>query len=650
MRQGWVVTILLSVVLMLAACQQAEDTAPTATAGTAEAPPSVDGGELSGYPPPGGEGVSGDLSGYPVPGGDQPQIDAYPSPGGGEQTTPEAPSEPGTTAPGEPAAPTEPTIVVADVTAVPLPDAEVIAPPQEAGSFAPGSTVQHTVARGDWLLQVARCYGTSYTAVRDANTLPFPDYIVPGDVLTVPGVGSVGPIIGPPCVVEYTVQPGDTWEGLAARTGTTAAVLQRANPGPLTAGRVIFLPATSPAAAVLPALTHHLVFNLGGDLAVWRSTDSLVEVTADAPQVLDMATNGAGQYVLVRQTRDEGLSEEIALIDTRARTMTTVESGLPPQPADWPGSSASRLHVSPDGTWAVYLVETVGAYRLNSLQTSAPGTRYGGPEVAIEDTVTPMAIALSDGSNGTTFIVSDRSGLSEYPYSLDREARRILPLTGTPTDPVVGFFNVTPTPEGLYLLAQGGFMEGSAWFVIDAQTGAYGVLPDSGAYVTSGATFAATGSEFVVIEPTRQGALGPRWVTYQAATAGDTVTLTPLQDAVTPTLSEGATTEPMPGYVMSALHSQGSGRPYTVSITGSPAEQGVWRAAGSGAPLEKLNDMPTGPMTGLWVPDVSGVLVMTWQTDLGTAGDTYVSATGVPLFSLSDWLGGPISDPYWVRQ
>jgi LysM repeat protein len=283
MHKGLVIALSLSVMLALAACREAgTETAPTETAATAEVPPVVN-GDLSGYPAPGGDVVSGDPSGYPAPGGDQPQIDGYPGPGNGEQTAPgagetpgtattqEAPPEP-TTTPSEPAAPTEPTVTAPDVTATPLPETDLISPAPGTGAFAPGSTVQHTVARGDWLLQVARCYGTSYAAVRDANTLPFPDLIRPGDALTVPNVGSVGPIIGPPCVVEYTVQPGDSWDGLAARTGTTAAVLQRANPGPLTAGRVIFLPTTSPTTGMIPALTHPLVSDLDGDLAVWRST------------------------------------------------------------------------------------------------------------------------------------------------------------------------------------------------------------------------------------------------------------------------------------------------------------------------------------------------------------------------------------------
>ncbi len=115
-------------------------------------------------------------------------------------------------------------------------------PSSGSGGIPPGTTVRHAVSRGEWLLQIARCYGVPYSAVRGANALPNPDYIVPGQIITVPNAGSQGSISGPPCVVAYTVVAGDTWELLAQRHGTTTAILQRANPGPLVIGRSIWVP------------------------------------------------------------------------------------------------------------------------------------------------------------------------------------------------------------------------------------------------------------------------------------------------------------------------------------------------------------------------------------------------------------------------
>lgn len=107
----------------------------------------------------------------------------------------------------------------------------------------PGTTVQHRVSEGEWLVQIARCYGASYAAVRQANrNIVHPDLILPGWTITVPNVGSVGRVVGPPCVVTYVVQAGDTFSSLAQRYGTTAAILQRANPGLLVVGRIIYVP------------------------------------------------------------------------------------------------------------------------------------------------------------------------------------------------------------------------------------------------------------------------------------------------------------------------------------------------------------------------------------------------------------------------
>lgn len=111
-----------------------------------------------------------------------------------------------------------------------------------SGGIPPGTTIRHAVSRGEWLLQIARCYGVPYLALRNANAIPNPDYIIPGQIITVPSAGSQGAITGPACVVAYTVVAGDTWESLAQRHGTTTAILQRANPGPLIIGRSIWVP------------------------------------------------------------------------------------------------------------------------------------------------------------------------------------------------------------------------------------------------------------------------------------------------------------------------------------------------------------------------------------------------------------------------
>ena len=94
----------------------------------------------------------------------------------------------------------------------------------------------------DRLLQIARCYAAPYTAVLAANRLPNPNLILPGQIITVPNIGQLGRIIGPPCVQAHPLEAGETWASMATRFGTTTAILQRANPGALSVGRIIWAP------------------------------------------------------------------------------------------------------------------------------------------------------------------------------------------------------------------------------------------------------------------------------------------------------------------------------------------------------------------------------------------------------------------------
>ncbi|MEZ4519706.1 MAG: hypothetical protein R3C44_23730 [Chloroflexota bacterium] len=60
--------------------------------------------------------------------------------------------------------------------------------------------------------------------------------------------------------------------------------------------------------------------------------------------------------------------------------------------------------------------------------------------------------------------------------------------------------------------------------------------------------------------------------------------------------------------------------------------------------------LPDVPYLPVWSPDGTGLLAMTFDTETQAGADLFVSADGTAAFSLSDWLGGRIDDPYWVRQ
>ena len=115
-----------------------------------------------------------------------------------------------------------------------------------SGGFTPGSTVKHTVVKGEWLIQIARCYGANYDSVRKANlNIINPAMILPGQVVSVPNVGSAGKIYGPPCITFHTAVAGDTWASIAAKYNARVDVLQEVNPGGLFNGAQIKVPINS---------------------------------------------------------------------------------------------------------------------------------------------------------------------------------------------------------------------------------------------------------------------------------------------------------------------------------------------------------------------------------------------------------------------
>ncbi len=98
------------------------------------------------------------------------------------------------------------------------------------GSFTKGSNITHNVVKGEWLYQIARCYGADIKATLAANAqILDPHFILPAMTVTVPNIGSNGTIFGPPCVGYYVVQVGDTWDNIKTRFNADLAVLQAVN-------------------------------------------------------------------------------------------------------------------------------------------------------------------------------------------------------------------------------------------------------------------------------------------------------------------------------------------------------------------------------------------------------------------------------------
>src|SRR5690606_15074098 len=96
------------------------------------------------------------------------------------------------------------------------------APAGEAGP-APAPATSYTIRPGDTLSEIAARMGTTVQALAQANGIRNPDLIHAGATLSVPGGQAAER-------ASYTIQPGDTLSGLAARFSTSVGALMAANP------------------------------------------------------------------------------------------------------------------------------------------------------------------------------------------------------------------------------------------------------------------------------------------------------------------------------------------------------------------------------------------------------------------------------------
>ena len=96
----------------------------------------------------------------------------------------------------------------------------------------PEDPVKHTVQKGEWLLQIARCYGTSPESIVHANHIRYPSWIMPGEVWVIPHVGDVSePFNDGACIIGYKAEAGDTLESIADEYKVDLDMLVKANYG-----------------------------------------------------------------------------------------------------------------------------------------------------------------------------------------------------------------------------------------------------------------------------------------------------------------------------------------------------------------------------------------------------------------------------------
>lgn len=117
-----------------------------------------------------------------------------------------------------------------------------------ASTSAPAPAARTYVVRaGDTLGAIAQRFGTTVAALATGNHIADPNRIFPGQVLALPPAATWAPARP----ASYTVVPGDTLGGIAARFGTTVAALAAANhvanPDLIFPGQVLVLAAAPPA-------------------------------------------------------------------------------------------------------------------------------------------------------------------------------------------------------------------------------------------------------------------------------------------------------------------------------------------------------------------------------------------------------------------
>ena len=149
---------------------------------------------------------------------------------------------------------------------------------QNPANLPVGSTIQHKVVAGEWLWQIARCYGSDpKKTIQENSQLPNPAQISPGMVVTVPNIGTAGNIYGPPCVGTHTVQSGETWNSIALKYNADPIVLQKVNLNSMPVGSVIKVPLNS--AGGNTSVTRAVTLTVAVNPLTYDQVDQLITYT-----------------------------------------------------------------------------------------------------------------------------------------------------------------------------------------------------------------------------------------------------------------------------------------------------------------------------------------------------------------------------------
>jgi uncharacterized repeat protein (TIGR01451 family) len=251
-------------------------------------------------------------------------------------------------------------------------------------NLSSGSTIQHQVAVGEWLIQIGRCYGANFEELRNANPqIADPDFILPSMVVTVPRIGSAGRIYGPPCITFHTVQSGDTWEAIAQRYNADVVVLRKVNPVTLTAGISIKVPlnsAGSLAVTAVPTTATVATATATTSVTAQRITFNPGETTTSRVGIVN--ANETIRYVL---TATPG---QVLTLSLTGPANTEVTLGV--------NSPTGLALKPPDGnfTWTTTIIDG-GDYTINIASIAGTSSKAYTLTVSLTSAVTPGAPAAT---------------------------------------------------------------------------------------------------------------------------------------------------------------------------------------------------------------------------------------------------------------
>lgn len=209
-----------------------------------------------------------------------------------------------------------------------------------SGNYTKGTNITHQVRSGEWLYQIARCYGADIKATLAVNPqIPDPHWILPAMTVNVPNIGSNGTIYGPPCAGYYVVQVGDTWENIGTRFNADVVVLKAANRSIVSpsAGNCLKIPLNSAGGAATPQQAATACPSGGNVPPTQQPPVTTIRITPPVTIASNVQASGRVRYVFnatqgqtltVKITNSPANELALAVIAPNGSTMKSQDTNL----------------------------------------------------------------------------------------------------------------------------------------------------------------------------------------------------------------------------------------------------------------------------------------------------------------------------------